>query len=551
MNSSTWINSAFVLFLFAVLHEASAAEPTKYAQTVFRARQAEAKRNRIKYKPDTGGIDIYPGFILDKNMIDFLPPTLSNDEKLTQKFTRNDNDFFKVCRKSDQTPAVAKSLQWGVIDSLAVRDARPFFYSPIPRNKEHLDTKTFEFMQSPLSRSEKEYYRNFHAYNFCHYSPMPGLKHVTEKSTFGKSYNVSYEYGAGGKHSCDYFEFGLENMKPEKQGKENFNEMFEKGNKWTVLYSLCYDKKNYVTAFTKHEIDSFHLLHRKLNPYADAQKHEKNFVPDDMDKFYDLDNQLKSLKTNKLDKEIAAFDEEMNYFVRVRLVPEYDTLYESWQYIVHNYLNYAPQWRSVNLGQWLKVEQDIRNMAFKLEKKLTVYTGVYYRKNPPTLSIDYIDDKNKPVNKSLPIPSLFYKYVHTAVAGIVILTANGVSGSINDIKCTNVCSNYGWTLTSSTYGHRNQEETGLTKCCTPADFFKQRNVKDFLPKLDDDVQKILTYGGLEVDVGSRPITQIQLDEGMSDSNIIGATQVLSKPIDITMRAAWKNSFLIGGPMPVY
>ncbi|KAL6986573.1 hypothetical protein U1Q18_051961, partial [Sarracenia purpurea var. burkii] len=74
---------------------------------------------------------------------------------------------------------------------------------------------------------------------------------------------------------------------------------------------------------------------------------------------------------------------------------------------------------------------------------------------------------------------------------------------LDEIKCRNVCHQYGWLFTVNEYKHRNRTETGLTKCCTPVEFFSQIGFSKFIPNppADEKVyKKILAYGGKAIDL---------------------------------------------------
>ena len=159
--------------------------------------------------------------------------------------------------------------------------------------------------------------------------------------------------------------------------------------------------------------------------------------------------------------------------------------------------------------------------AIERVPEITVYTGVYYRKDATRLHLEFGTDekssslsssassskfpflsssksKPQPKLKSVPIPSAFFKYIHTDKAVIVLITANGVSGSITDISCPDVCKEYKWKLNSPRYQHRNDEESGVTKCCEPQDFFSQSDISKSLPDSSDcrsKITHILTYDG--------------------------------------------------------
>lgn len=51
------------------------------------------------------------------------------------------------------------------------------------------------------------------------------------------------------------------------------------------------------------------------------------------------------------------------FLSRGHLAPDADFLFSAHQFLTYFYVNVAPQWQSINAGNWLKVEENTRKIA--------------------------------------------------------------------------------------------------------------------------------------------------------------------------------------------
>ena len=122
-----------------------------------------------------------------------------------------------------------------------------------------------------------------------------------------------------------------------------------------------------------------------------------------------------------LGKKTADRLTEGTYIARGHLAPDADFIFGSWQFLTYFYANVAPQWQSINAGNWLATEKNVRKKAIELNRDLTVYTG--------TQGILTIEGKQlylEPKKKQVPIPENFWKLLFDELTkqGIAIIGSN-------------------------------------------------------------------------------------------------------------------------------
>nr|ANW11473.1 LolEndo [Bichromomyia olmeca] len=102
------------------------------------------------------------------------------------------------------------------------------------------------------------------------------------------------------------------------------------------------------------------------------------------------------------------FRKPLFYLSRGHLSPEVDFTFGTEQHATEIYLNTAPQYQSMNQGNWLSVENHVRNLAKLLQDDIPVVTGVLgilRLKNKRTEQDVYLGDG------VVPVPAIFWKAV--------------------------------------------------------------------------------------------------------------------------------------------
>ena len=165
-----------------------------------------------------------------------------------------------------------------------------------------------------------------------------------------------------------------------------------------------------------------------------------------------------------LGKKTADRLTEGTYIARGHLAPDADFIFGSWQFLTYFYANVAPQWQSINAGNWLATEKNVRKKAIELNRDLTVYTG--------TQGILTIEGKQlylEPKKKQVPIPENFWKLLfdEKTKQGIAIIGSNNpILENEKNLLCQDICKANGWA------DNLRESRKGLIYCCTVADLLK-------------------------------------------------------------------------------
>lgn len=164
------------------------------------------------------------------------------------------------------------------------------------------------------------------------------------------------------------------------------------------------------------------------------------------------------------------------FIARGHLAPDADFIFGSWQFLTYFYANVAPQWQSINAGNWLATEKNVRKKAIELGRDLTVYTGTQGILTLPNAKGQatplYLNDDAQ----TIPIPDNFWKVLYDAETkqGIALVGSNNpLLDSEDNLLCKNVCEANGWSTIRDF-------RKGLIYCCTVADFQK---AVSYAPKL--------------------------------------------------------------------
>lgn len=178
------------------------------------------------------------------------------------------------------------------------------------------------------------------------------------------------------------------------------------------------------------------------------------------------------------------------YLARGHLTAKTDFIYGSQQRFTFYYVNVAPQWQTLNAGNWLTIEGNVRDYASNNNIDLIVYTGTYGVTTLPNaieegeeeedieLYLHY--DKND--NGVVPVPNLFWKVIYEPIGkkGIALIAINNphYENVEEHVICENVCDEIDWLTWKSA-----NIKLGYGYCCDVDDF---RETIDYLPAFQVD-----------------------------------------------------------------
>lgn len=151
------------------------------------------------------------------------------------------------------------------------------------------------------------------------------------------------------------------------------------------------------------------------------------------------------------------------FLSRGHLAPDADFIFAYEQLSTYYYANVAPEFQSVNGGNWVRVENMARTLASDYGSTFQIYSGYY----------DDLILENKMIfldpSRKIEVPKWFYKAIKNLKtnAAIVIITLNNPFERLNNIRefCTNVCER-------ASLNNKNFKniKRGYTFCCELGEF---------------------------------------------------------------------------------
>ncbi|KAL5289060.1 hypothetical protein ACFFRR_009326 [Megaselia abdita] len=207
-------------------------------------------------------------------------------------------------------------------------------------------------------------------------------------------------------------------------------------NVFLTNFKICYDNKSENTFYSENIINGAAIK------YAVKESDRRVFKSDGMTK---STSQINTLYTKSNQKAVFEnlFGKHQNYInnsmflSRGHLTPDADFIFSYEQLSTYYYANVAPEFQSVNGGNWVRVENMVRTLAGDYGVNVQVFTGYY-----DNLVLDnndiYLDNMRK-----IEVPKWFYKVIKNMKtnAAIVVITLNNPFAKLREIRefCPNIC----------------------------------------------------------------------------------------------------------------
>jgi hypothetical protein len=209
-------------------------------------------------------------------------------------------------------------------------------------------------------------------------------------------------------------------------------------------------------------------------------------LSDSPDTYYTCSNQRgvigEVVGSSRIDQYVRCSN-DINYLVKAHLATPLDFVYLAQQISTQYHINIAPMWYSIKNGNWIKLEEEIRQYASNTSREdsdLIIYSG--------TLGVTSLGNRNIYLGKNngnnvIPVPKWIWKLVYEpgTKEGIAFLVVNNPY-TLNFI-CSCVCAQTKWTLA----WNRRDRNNGYVYCCSVGNF---RRVFSGLP--DFEVTGLLT-----------------------------------------------------------
>ncbi|XP_063709815.1 uncharacterized protein LOC134838253 [Culicoides brevitarsis] len=182
--------------------------------------------------------------------------------------------------------------------------------------------------------------------------------------------------------------------------------------KFRRLYDVCYDMEASNPIFVRHEFSKTNLKQQPNVDCPDNWKYRGYFGGINANNRYtkriafdSLRVQLNRAKAEKL----IDVNSAKKFLARGHLAPKGDFVFAPKKLITCHLINAAPQWQSINNGNWSNMEDGIKKIVKNNpDYILEIFTGtfgIFAYDNVPLYLIPGNPDK-------IPIPKAFYKIIH-------------------------------------------------------------------------------------------------------------------------------------------
>lgn len=271
---------------------------------------------------------------------------------------------------------------------------------------------------------------------------------------------------------------------------------FSHMNSFFKFYEICYDYNNAAVIYTRHTIDgkAIQFSARPQDRWAEFFKDQLEYIiPGDPYKRPNQEKRFTDIRES-INSQSNAIKNDRNslYFLsRGHLTPNADGISSTIRVATFFYLNVAPQWQIFNACNWNLVEIISRAMAYALNDKLQVTTGVsgVLRMSNTRSRSDqnlYLATNNKQKDL-IPVPKFYWKilkYNNDAVALIGLNNPYATAQSEVDI-CQDKCKALGYP--DDINSQFQNFALGRTYCCS---------VKELADKYPNDIPNDLkgNYG---------------------------------------------------------
>jgi len=244
---------------------------------------------------------------------------------------------------------------------------------------------------------------------------------------------------------------------------------FEIDTSFKPVLTVCHDKKTESTFYSRHQIRGATLVNKEVVEDNPAFKKGKLF-------FKGLSARQAYTKVNQkrvfgqfLGPEEVKRIFAKNYMARGHLSPEADFIFKDWQESTYYYGNTAPQWQSINNGNWKRLEFAVRELAGRSASLYEIYTGTLGHMSVEGNEVWLASKRNKPY---IPVPEYFFKIitdVENKRSMAVFCTNNPLLSRVtrSKILCNDICDETGW---GQNFDQRREADDGVLFCCSPAEF---------------------------------------------------------------------------------
>ncbi|XP_058462067.1 uncharacterized protein LOC131437039 [Malaya genurostris] len=209
---------------------------------------------------------------------------------------------------------------------------------------------------------------------------------------------------------------------------------FDMGVRFPKLMDICHNENTFENHWVKHEFTRAIAGYQSGNPRPEW--YQGYFYPGiDVNGLYAIDKQRKTigviLKSESLADSVVVDYATGLFMARGHIAARVDFILGPQQNGTFWFLNAAPQWQNFNEGNWLRIEESVRNFVTARNLQVTVYSGTYgvhtltdVNGDQQPIYLDFDPDGTQ----RLPAPKIFYKILldESNKAGVALIGVNNI-----------------------------------------------------------------------------------------------------------------------------
>ncbi|KAH8364120.1 hypothetical protein KR084_002701 [Drosophila pseudotakahashii] len=237
---------------------------------------------------------------------------------------------------------------------------------------------------------------------------------------------------------------------------------------------LCYDQQEQISRYARYELTPANLAYQRGVAQPGYLRGDF-YTGEDVNVLYGQSHQEQAFSSALGLDASQYFDSTRDlYLTRGQLAGRLDFVHSSAQRATHFYINAVPQWRSINIGNWLAVESSLRQFVADGALNVSVHAGSYDVSTlPNSQGVQtplYLNEETK----QLPVAKVLYRIVidQESRKGVVLVVVNNPHITLTEILADYViCEDIGAQLDWLDWDKTNLEK-GYSYACSVEDFLQ-------------------------------------------------------------------------------
>ncbi|EDW94353.1 uncharacterized protein LOC6533941 [Drosophila yakuba] len=237
---------------------------------------------------------------------------------------------------------------------------------------------------------------------------------------------------------------------------------------------LCYDQQEQISRYARYELTPANVAYQKGVAQPGYLRGDF-YTGEDVNVLYGQSHQLHAFTTALGLDASQYFDSTKDlYLTRGQLAARLDFVHSSAQRATHFYINAVPQWRSINVGNWLAVESSLRQFVADEALNVSVHAGSYDVSTLPNSQGVQTPLYLNAETKQLPVAKILYRIVidQESRKGVALVVVNNPHITLAEtLEDYVICEDVGAQLDWLDWDKANLQK-GYSYACSVEDFIQ-------------------------------------------------------------------------------